>query len=95
MESGRGKNRDCLVLPKKKTLQKFANFHCVECVRPIKLSCYEDICIFVQHGGILVDFTSTPSSQEILLPLKMSCISSKLSCAVYSDEKYIFNNFEK
>ena len=43
----------------KKNCTKFAHFHCVKCVRPIKLSCYGDICIFVQEGGILVDFTST------------------------------------
>ena len=54
---------------KEKHCTKFANFHCVKCVRPIKLSCYEDICIFVQHGGILGDFTFTPSALEKLLPL--------------------------
>ena len=57
-------------IAKEKHCTKFANFHCVKCVRPIKLSCYGDICIFVQQGGILVDFAFTPSSLEKVLPHK-------------------------
>ena len=73
MESGtvRGRNRDCLVVcQKKKHCTKFANFHCVKCVRPIKLSCYEDIYVFCPTWwDNILDFISTPSSQEKLLPL--------------------------
>ena len=57
-------------ITKEKHCTKFANFHCVKCVRPIKLSCYEDIYVFCPTWwDNILDFISTPSSQEKLLPL--------------------------